>query len=114
VVVRSFRLVSICGALFAGTCQRSGAASFVPSLRVQLSASRQLEGASGGATSAPWDVSVTGWLRFAPSIAAAAEPLRAEWSPTVDVSPCDLDDTACLEEFAEGEREAAGLLGELE
>jgi hypothetical protein len=100
--------------LLAGTCQRSSLASFVPSLRIQVSAAHERALEPGGRSSSPWVASVTGSLRFERRVAAAAEPLRAEWSPTVDISPCDLEDVTCLEEFAEGEREASQLLGDLE
>jgi hypothetical protein len=107
--------LGLAGCLSGATgCHRSSLSSFVPSLRVQLSALRSAEGTSASRDRVSWDVAVTGWLRFQPKIAASAVPLRAEWAPEAALAPCAEDDLLCLEEFAEGEHEASALLGELQ
>ena|GEM_PF-5977453 len=100
--------------LSAAACSRAAAASFVPSLRLQLSARSSDREDSSVRRQVPWDASVIAWLRFEPKIAASGIPLRAEFDPELAAIPCELEDTTCLEEFAEGERESAGVLGELE
>ncbi len=101
--------------LFAAACQRAVVASFVPSLQLQFSAQRSRNNLQQAVQPrAPWDASVVAWLRFQPRIAAASIPLRAEFEPEFAVIPCEIEDLACLEEFAEGERAASQLQGQLE
>ena len=57
--------LGLAGCLSGATgCHRSSLSSFVPSLRVQLSALRSAEGTSASRDRVSWDVAVTGWLRF--------------------------------------------------
>lgn len=106
-------LAMVCS-LFATACQRAVVASFVPRLQLQLSAQRSRNNIQAGQPRAPWDASVVAWLRFQPSIAAVSIPVRAEFEPELAVFPCEVEDLACLEEFAEGERAASQLQGQLE
>ncbi len=112
------RWAGICAGLFCalsvGACQRSVAASFVPSLQVQLRAHRSRQIRLLSTKETPWDASVIAWLRFRPTIAAAGIPVRAEFEADLSGIPCELDELTCLEEFVESERAIAPLLGQLE
>lgn len=100
-----------CFLLATSACHRANLASWVPTLHVQFHAQRQ-ERAS---VQAKWHASVTGWLRFQPTIAATTEPLRFDMRSEAEVLPCGLEDSLCNEEFIEGEALGAGsLLGDLE
>jgi len=94
-------------------CQRSVAASFVPSLQVQLRAHRARPDLLAYRNT-PWDASVTAWLRFRPTIAAAGIPVRAEFNADLAAVPCELEELTCLEEFVESERTIAPLMGQFE
>lgn len=100
-------------ALSVSACQRSVAASFVPSLQVQLRAHRARPDLLTYRNT-PWDASVTAWLRFRPTIAAADIPIRAEFNADLSAIPCELEELTCLEEFAESERTIAPLMGQFE
>ncbi|MFT3927579.1 MAG: hypothetical protein QM778_33915 [Myxococcales bacterium] len=101
-------------ALFASGCRRAAAASFVPTLQVQLAARQVTRSNLPAQRKAPWDATVIAWLRFTPKIAASSIPMRAEFDVELDVIPCEAEDLTCLEEFAEGERSTTRMLGELE
>jgi hypothetical protein len=100
--------------LLGAACQRAAAASFVPSLQVQLRAHQAREGTLVSRENTPWDATIVGWLRFRPTLAASDIPVRAEFDPEVAAIPCELEDLACLEEFSEGEGAASPLQGQLE
>jgi hypothetical protein len=105
-------LVSV---LFATACQRAALAWFVPTLQVRVAAHQTRQGLLGAPRRrAPWDGTVTAWLRFEPRSAASNLPYRAEFAAEAAVIPCELEDVACLEEFAESERTTNSLLGELD
>lgn len=105
-------LVSV---LFVTACQRASLASFVPTLQVRVAAHQARQGLLvTQRRRAPWDGSVTAWLRFEPRLAGSNLPYRAEFAAETAVIPCELEDVACLEEFSEGEQATNSLLGELE
>jgi hypothetical protein len=108
-----FRRGLLVGMVLSGSaCQRSSASSFIPKLHVQLAAAQSRQDSLLARERAAWDLSIVGWLRFQPEIVARSVPARGEFSADLSAAPCELEDAACLEEFAESER--VQLLGELE
>jgi hypothetical protein len=96
-----------CGA----SCPRAVVALLVPKLdlRWQLLQTRSGAGSDSGGSARVF-TGVAVWLRWQPTLYAAALPARHELSPAAWAAPCELGDVTCLAELAESEREIADAL----
>jgi hypothetical protein len=97
-------------------CSRPSAAPFLPMLELGVSVRRRAghdRGLQPDATQ-HWDTVALVSLRFRPFNPAAALPERGELLPETWIAPCDPEDTICLQEATEAEREIGVALGELQ
>ena len=99
-------------------CSRACAAWFVPKLdlRWQLQGTRE---ASGLGAAAPVHrageqvhMGMSAWLRWQPTVYATVVPERFDLAPSAWLLPCDADDSACFDEFAQDEPDVAASLRE--